>query len=51
VFADSLLIKQQVLYNCSRQHSPDLLVHDRFLPGFRSLYPGPRRILRTAFII
>ena len=52
VVADSLLLKQQLLIiNRSRQRSPNLLVHDRFLLGLWSLFLTPRRILRAAIII
>ncbi|MCP4387541.1 MAG: transposase, partial [Gammaproteobacteria bacterium] len=45
-------MKQQLLIiNRSRQRSPNLLAHDRFLLGLWSLFLTPRRILRTAIII
>ncbi len=52
VVADSLLMKQQLLIiNRSRQRSPNLLAHERFLLGFWSLFLTPHRILRAAIII
>ena len=52
VVADNLLMKQQLLIiNRSRQRSPNLLAHERFLLGFWSLFLTPHRILRAAIII
>ncbi|MCP4431749.1 MAG: hypothetical protein GY806_12280, partial [Gammaproteobacteria bacterium] len=52
VVADSILMKQQLLIiNRSRQRSPNLLAHDRFLLGLWSLFLTPFRILRITIIV
>ncbi|MGB5540111.1 MAG: helix-turn-helix domain-containing protein [Gammaproteobacteria bacterium] len=52
IVADSLLMKQQLMImNRARRCAPRLSILDRFLPGFWSLFPGPRHIQRAAVII
>jgi hypothetical protein len=52
IVADSLLMKQQLLViNRSRKRAPNLIVIDRFLPGFWSLFLKPRHIPRSAVIL
>ena len=52
VIAESLLLKHQLLvHRRSRKRSPNLLVHDRALLGFWTLFLIPRRMARAAIII
>ena len=52
VIAENLLLKHQLLvYRRSRKRSPNLLVHDRALLGFWTLFLNPRRMARAAIII
>jgi hypothetical protein len=52
VFADSLLIKQQLLViHRSQRRAPNLSTLDWFLFGFWSLFLDPRHIQRAAVII
>lgn len=52
VIAENLLLKHQLLvHRRSRKRSPNLLVHDRALLGFWTLFLIPRRMARAAIII
>jgi putative transposase len=52
VIAENLLLKHQLLvHSRSRQMSPNLAVSDRALPGFWTLFPSPRRMVRAAILI
>ena len=52
VIAENLLLKHQLLvHRRSRKRSPNLLVHDRALLGFWTLFLIPRRMARAVIII
>lgn len=52
VLAENILLKQQLLIVArSRQRAPNLVVADRFLLGFWSLFLRPSRIRKSAVIL
>jgi len=52
IVADSLLMKRQILIvSRSRRRAPTLSVLDRLLPGFWSLFLGPRQHRHAAMRI
>jgi putative transposase len=52
IVAENLLLKQQlIVYSRSRKRAPHLLMRDRMLLGFWTLFLNPRRITRAAIIV
>jgi putative transposase len=52
VIAESVLMKHQLLIvNRSRRRAPNLLVLDRLIAGFCSLWIKPTRLLRTGITL
>src|SRR5205809_7280140 len=51
VVAESVLVKQQLLINRSRQRSPNLRTSDRLVAGLCALLIRPARLIRSAIVL
>ncbi len=52
VIAENLLLRQQlIIHSRARQRAPNLIIQDRALLGFLSLFLNPRRIARLSIIV